>query len=202
MAISPPHALEKPRVAALVGATASGQPRWPWPWRSASGAGIVNADSLQVCRAAGYRHRQAHTDRAGPGAPPPHRALAGPRSHTVRPAAPGTGRQVLAEPSTLAGVRPWWWAAAGLSLKALPVGLVLPRRNRSPGAGAGSRCAGIWGTAGLPALYARPDPPGPGHRRPAPPRHLPDCPGLECWKAAAGRPLSSSSPPTAFRVRC
>ena len=165
------------------------------------GAEIVNADSLQVYRELDIgtakptleeRARVPHhlIDVADP--PEPYDAARYCRE----------GREVL-DDLLRRGVPALVVGGTGLYLKALLSGLFA---EGEPAPGVRDRVRRELGTLGLPALYAAPASPGPGHRRPAPPpRHLPDRPGPGGdFRPPAGR-CPSSSTPTAFRtppLRC
>ena len=161
MELTPPHAGEKPRVAALVGATAVGKTAVALALAAGLGAEIVNADSLQV-------YRELDIGTAKPTVE--ERALV--PHHLIDVADPPEsydaarycreGRAVL-DDLTRRGVPPLVVGGTGLYLKAL-LRACLPRANRPRGSGTG--CAGIWGTWGCPpcmrasSIWTRPPPPG------------------------------------------
>ena len=73
MDLTAPPAGKKPRVAALVGATAVGKTAVALALAQRCGAEIVNADSLQVYRELDIGTAKPTAGGAGAGAPPPHR---------------------------------------------------------------------------------------------------------------------------------
>jgi tRNA dimethylallyltransferase len=141
---------EKPRVAALVGPTASGKTEVAIALAHSLGAEIVNADSLQVYRELNIgtakptleeRARVPHhlIDVADP--PEPYDAAQFCRE----------GREVLAG-LTRRGVPPLVVGGTGLYLKALLSGLFA---EGEPAAGVRERLRGELSDLGLPALYQR-----------------------------------------------
>jgi tRNA dimethylallyltransferase len=144
------HRPEKPRVAALVGATATGKTAVALALAAGLGAEIVNADSLQVYRGLNIgtakptweeRARVPHhlIDVADP--PEPYDAARYSRE----------GREVLAELHRR-GVPPLVVGGTGLYLKALLSGLFA---EGTPAAGLRDRLRQEAGVMGLPALYQR-----------------------------------------------
>ena len=150
MDLTPPHVGKKPRVAALVGATASGKTAVALALAAGIGAEIVNADSLQV-----YRELDIGTakptieERAGV----PHHLI-----DVVDPPEPydaarycREGRAVLDDcfrrgaPALVVG-------GAGLYLKALLSGLFA---QGEPAPGVRDRVRQELASLGLPVLYAR-----------------------------------------------
>ena len=150
MAITPPHAKEKPRVAALVGATAAGKTAVALALAQSCGAEIVNADSLQV-----YRELDIGT------AKPTQKERALAPHHLIDVADPPEpydaarycreGREVLNDLERR-GVPPLVVGGTGLYLKALLSGLFA---EGEPQAGVRERLRREMGALGLPALYAR-----------------------------------------------
>ena len=150
MDLTPPHAGEKPRVAALVGATAVGKTAVALALAQVSGAEIVNADSLQV-----YRELDIGT------AKPTLEERALVPHHLIDVADPPEsydaarycreGRAVL-DDLTRRGVPPLVVGGTGLYLKALLAGLFA---EGEPAPGVRDRVRRELGALGLPALYAR-----------------------------------------------
>jgi len=150
MEITPPHAKEKPRVAALVGATAAGKTAVALALAQSCGAEIVNADSLQV-----YRELDIGT------AKPTQKERALAPHHLIDVADPPEpydaarycreGREVLNDLERR-GVPPLVVGGTGLYLKALLSGLFA---EGEPQAGVRERLRREMGALGLPALYAR-----------------------------------------------
>lgn len=145
-----PHSLNKPRVAVLVGATASGKTAVALALAAGIGAEIVNADSLQLYRELDIgtakptieeRARVPHhlIDVADP--PEPYDAARYCRE----------GRAVL-EDCFRRGAPPLVVGGTGLYLKALLSGL-FPQGEPAPGVR--ERVRRELGTLGLPVLYAR-----------------------------------------------
>ena len=150
MEITPPHAKEKPRVAALVGATAAGKTAVALALAQSFGAEIVNADSLQV-----YRELTIGT------AKPTQKERALAPHHLIDVADPPEpydaarycreGREVLHDLERRR-VPPLVVGGTGLYLKALLSGLFA---EGEPRAGVRERLRREVGALGLPALYAR-----------------------------------------------
>jgi tRNA dimethylallyltransferase len=150
MDLTPPHAGEKPRVAVLVGATATGKTAVALALAQNLGAEIVNADSLQV-----YRELDIGT------AKPTFEERAQVTHHLIDVADPPEpfdaarycreGREVL-DDLTLRGVPPLVVGGTGLYLKALLRGLFA---EGEPAPGVRDRVRRDLGVLGLPALYAR-----------------------------------------------
>jgi len=150
MEITPPHAKGKPRVAALVGATAAGKTALALALAQSFGAEIVNADSLQV-----YRELDIGT------AKPTQKERALVPHHLIDVADPPEpydaarycreGREVLTDLERR-GVPPLVVGGTGLYLKALLSGLFA---EGEPQAGVRERLRREMGALGLPALYAR-----------------------------------------------
>ncbi|MBM4301615.1 MAG: tRNA (adenosine(37)-N6)-dimethylallyltransferase MiaA [Deltaproteobacteria bacterium] len=150
MAITPSHVAEKPRVAALVGATASGKTAVALTLAAGLGAEIVNADSLQV-------YRELNIGTAKPTRE--ERALA--PHHLIDVADPPEafdaarycreGREVIND-LYQRGTPPLVVGGTGLYLKALLSGLFA---EGEPAAGVRDRVRRELGALGLPALYAR-----------------------------------------------
>jgi tRNA dimethylallyltransferase len=145
-----PHNSQKPRVAALVGATAVGKTAVAIALAQKIGAEIVNADSLQIYReldigtAKPTREERAHVphhliDVADP--PEPYDAARYCRE----------GREVLAALQRR-GVPPLVVGGTGLYLRALLAGLF---PEGEPTAGVRERLRGELQDLGLPALYQR-----------------------------------------------
>jgi tRNA dimethylallyltransferase len=150
MKITPPTSKEKPRVAALVGATASGKTAVAIALAQKIGAEIVNADSLQV-----YRELTIGTAKptAAERAQVPHHLI-----DVVAPPEPydaarysREGREVLAELQRR-GTPPLVVGGTGLYLRALLSGLFA---EGEPAAGVRERLRGELQDLGLPALYQR-----------------------------------------------
>jgi len=150
MALTPPQSKEKPRVAALVGATASGKTAVALALAAGIRAEIVNADSLQVYRELDIgtakptieeRERVTHhlIDVVDP--PEPYDAARYCRD----------GREVLDDCSRR-GVPALVVGGTGLYLKALLSGLFA---EGEPAAGIRDWVRRELGALGLPALYAR-----------------------------------------------
>ena len=150
MALTTPQSKEKPRVAALVGATAVGKTAVALALAARFGAEIVNADSLQVYRELDIgtakptieeRTQVTHhlIDVADP--PEPYDAARYCRE----------GREVLDDCSRR-GVPALVVGGTGLYLKALLSGLFA---EGEPAAGVRDRVRRELGALGLPALYAR-----------------------------------------------
>jgi len=150
MAITPSHVAEKPRVAALVGATAVGKTAVALALAAGLGAEIVNADSLQV-----YRELDIGT------AKPTEAERALVTHHLIDVVDPPEpydaarfcreGRAVLDDCSRR-GAPPLVVGGAGLYLKALLSGLFA---EGEPAAGVRDRVRRELEALGLPALYAR-----------------------------------------------
>ena len=150
MAITPSHVAEKPRVAALVGATAVGKTAVALALAAGLGAEIVNADSLQV-----YRELDIGT------AKPTEAERALVTHHLIDVVDPPEpydaarfcreGRAVLDDCSRR-GAPPLVVGGAGLYLKALLSGLFA---EGEPAAGVRDRGRRELEALGLPALYAR-----------------------------------------------
>jgi len=145
-----PHSPKKPRVAALVGATAVGKTAVALALAAGIGAEIVNADSLQV-----YRELDIGT------AKPTEAERALVPHHLIDVADPPEpydaarycreGREVLDDLSRR-GVPALVVGGTGLYLKALLSGLFA---EGEPVAGVRDRVRRELGALGLPALYAR-----------------------------------------------
>ena len=73
MELTIPQSKNKPRVAALVGATAVGKTAVALALAAGLGAEIVNADSLQVYRELDIGTAKPSLEERAPGPPPPHR---------------------------------------------------------------------------------------------------------------------------------
>jgi tRNA dimethylallyltransferase len=141
---------KKPRVAALVGATAAGKTAVALALAQSCGAEIVNADSLQV-----YRELDIGT------AKPTQKERARAPHHLIDVADPPEpydaarycreGREVLNDLERR-GVPPLVVGGTGLYLKALLSGLFA---EGEPQAGVRERLRREMGALGLPALYAR-----------------------------------------------
>jgi tRNA dimethylallyltransferase len=150
MNLTPSHAGEQPRVAALVGATATGKTAVALALAQNLGAEIVNADSLQV-----YRELDIGT------AKPTFDERAQVTHHLIDVADPPEpfdaarycreGREVLADLARR-GVPPLVVGGTGLYLKALLRGLFA---EGEPAPGVRDRVRRDLGVLGLPALYAR-----------------------------------------------
>jgi len=145
-----PHSQKKPRVAVLVGATASGKTAVALALAPGFGAEIVNADSLQV-------YRELDIGTAKPTASErtlvPHHLI-----DVVDPPEPydaarysQEGREVLAQLAGR-GTPPFVVGGTGLYLKALLSGLFA---EGEPAPGVRDRVRRDLGALGLPALYAR-----------------------------------------------
>ncbi len=150
MKVTTPHSLEKPRVAALVGATASGKTAVAIALARKIGAEIVNADSLQV-----YRELNIGTAKPTDAerALVPHHLI-----DVVDPPDPYDAarysveaRQVLAALARR-GVPPLVVGGTGLYLRALLSGLFA---EGGPAAAVRERLRGELQDLGLPALYQR-----------------------------------------------
>ena len=145
-----PHSQEKPRVAALVGATAAGKSAVALTLAGSLGAEIVSADSLQI-----YRELDIGT------AKPSLAERAQVTHHLIDVADPpepydaarysGEGRAVLAALHRR-GVPPLVVGGTGLYLKALLAGLFVEGSPETP---IRDRLRRDLGAQGLPALYAR-----------------------------------------------
>ena len=149
------------------------RPRWPWPWRPSLGRRDRQRRLPPGLPGAGHRHRQAQPEER---ARVPHHLIdvADPPEPYDAARYCREGREVLDDLSRR-GVPPLVVGGTGLYLKALLVG-PLCRGRTGPG-GQGPGAPGVGGPGAARPLCA-PHPPGPGHRRPAPPpRHLPDHPG-------------------------
>jgi tRNA dimethylallyltransferase len=144
------HRPEKPRVAALVGATAVGKTAVALALAARLGAEIVNADSLQV-----YRELDIGTAKpsAAERAQVPHHLLdvADPPEPYDAARYSREGRGVLAELERR-GVPPLVVGGTGLYLKALLSGLFA---EGTPKAGVRERLRREAGALGLPELYQR-----------------------------------------------
>jgi tRNA dimethylallyltransferase len=150
MKITTPHTIKKPRVAVLVGATASGKTAVAISLAKRIGAEIVNADSLQI-----YRELNIGT------AKPTIKERAAVPHHLIDVADPPEaydaarycreGRKVLADLKRRA-VPPLVVGGTGLYLRALLSGLFA---EGEPAAGVRERLRQELGILGLPALYQR-----------------------------------------------
>jgi tRNA dimethylallyltransferase len=150
MEITTPHNIDKPRVAALVGATAVGKTAVALALAQKIGAEIVNADSLQV-----YRELDIGT------AKPTREERALAPHHLIDVADPPEpydaarycreGREVLADLHRRQ-VPPLVVGGTGLYLRALLSGLFA---EGEPAAGVRARLKGELKDLGLPALYQR-----------------------------------------------
>jgi tRNA dimethylallyltransferase len=145
-----PQGKGKPRVAALVGATAVGKTAVALSLAGSLGAEIVNADSLQI-------YRELNIGTAKPGAAEraqvPHHLIdvADPPEPYDAARYSREGRAVLAALHRR-GVPPLVVGGTGLYLKALLAGLFV---EGSPEAPIRDRLRRELGAQGLPALYAR-----------------------------------------------
>jgi tRNA dimethylallyltransferase len=150
MKITTSHTIKKPRVAVLVGATASGKTAVAIALAQKIGAEIVNADSLQV-----YRELDIGTAK-----PTPEERTLVPH-HLIDVADPPEaydaarycreGRDVLADLQRR-GVPPLVVGGTGLYLRALLSGLFA---EGEPAAGVRARLRGELQDLGLPVLYQR-----------------------------------------------
>ena len=150
MNLTPPHAGEKPRVAALVGATAVGKTAVALNLAQSLRAEIVNADSLQVYRELDIGTAKPTFDERARAphhlidvADPPEMYRCGP---LLPGRAAGSGRSAPAAGAAVGGGR-----HRPLSQGA-PLGPVY--RGRTGPGGKGPGAPGV-GDLGLPALYAR-----------------------------------------------
>ena len=169
MELTTPHSKNKPRVAALVGATAVGK----------TAVALALAAELQAPRSSTptpSRSTGSWTSappsprrRSGPGRPTTSSTWPTPRSPMTRPATAGKGGQVLADLQRR-GVPPLVVGGTGLYLKALLRGLFA---EGEPGPGSqGAAAPGVGGPGA-----ARPVPaPGRTWTRPPPPGSTPTTP--------------------------
>jgi len=150
MDLTLPHAGPKPRVAALVGATATGKTAVALNLAQSLGAEIVNADSLQIYRELDIGTAKPTLEERGRA---PHHLIdvADPPEPYDAARYCQEGRQVL-DDLTLRGVPPLVVGGTGLYLKALLSGLFA---EGEPAPGVRDRVRRDLGALGLPALYAR-----------------------------------------------